>query len=535
MWPLGAERGVVAVTGIHHRRIRVDVEHAAGDVAEQSVEIAVLPRLADAAGEYRRLLNVNMSTATERVALYARISQDTSGNAVGVADQLEHARTFAEARGYRVVAEHADNDISAFRGADRPAYRAVLKLANERSIDRVIVFHLTRMTRNRRERAEFIDSFHTCRVNVSEAQGGDYDLSTAAGRSWVDIQGALATWESEIKSERITAAAVRRARSGRPSGDLGYGWIKEGIGAAATWSDHPQQAAVVREIVDRLLSGETLRGVTESLNQRGERAPKVGTWGKTSVKKLATRESNIAQRIHHRGQPDEERFDGCWPAIVDRAKHEKVVALLGQPARRANRLARPGARRHLLSWGIGECGVCREKLRAVTKRGRHGRPLDLYVCDGKGCVGRSEPSTDEVVKELVIGRLALPDALDWLLGDDDEARRWGERVDDIQRRLGEAADAFADGGITAEQLRRITSRLQPELDDAERQRSQSVVSLDLDTLRPLAGPTARERWDGMAVSQRRAVLQALGIRVIIERTRPGPGFDPESVRIEWQR
>ena len=37
-----------------------------------------------------------MNTSTgERVALYARISQDTSGKAVGVADQMENARTFA--------------------------------------------------------------------------------------------------------------------------------------------------------------------------------------------------------------------------------------------------------------------------------------------------------------------------------------------------------------------------------------------------------------------------------------------------------
>ncbi|MEX3741801.1 recombinase family protein [Mycolicibacterium porcinum] len=453
-----------------------------------------------------------------------------------MADQLEHARTFAAARGYQVVAEHADNDISAFRGAARPEYQRVLTLARDRRIDRVIVYHLTRMTRNRMERAEFIDAFHACRVNVSEAQGGDYDLSTAAGRTWVDIQGALATWESEIKSERVTAAAMRRARSGRPSGSLGYGWVKHGVGSSATWTEHPHQAGVVREIVDRLLAGDTLRGVTELLNGRGEPAPNSARWGKTSVKKLAMRESNVAQRIHHRGQPDEERFDGCWPPIVDRAKHDKIVALLTAPARRTNAtVTRPGARRHLLSWGIGECGVCGEMLRAVTKRGRYGRPLDLYVCDGKGCVGRSEPAVDAVVEGVVIGRLAQPDALDWLLGDDDEARRWSERVDELNRRLADAADAFAEGAITVDQLRRITAQVQPDLDEAERRRGESVVALDLDALRPLAGPSARERWQEMTVSQRRAVLEVLGLRVVIDRARRGPGFDPETVRIEWSR
>ena len=75
--------------------------------------------------------------------------------------------------------------------------------------------------------------------------------------------------------------------------------------------------------------------------------------------------------------------------------------------------------------------------------------------------------------------------------------------------------------------------MQPELDEAEQRRAASVVSLDLDTLRPLAVPQAGQRWDEMTVSQRRAVLSTLGIRVIINPTRRGPGIDPESVRFEW--
>lgn len=474
-----------------------------------------------------------MNTSGERVALYARISQDASGQALGVADQLETARKFAAGRGYEVVAEYSDNDISALRRAVRPGYEAVLQLARDRRIDRVIVFHLTRLTRNRREWAEVIDDFHAYGVAVSEAQGNDYDLSTAAGRSMVAMQAVWTTMESEVKAERVLAAAARRARSGRPSGDLGYGWIKTGTGAAAEWKEDPDTAPVVREIVDRLLSGDTLRGITDSLNQRRVAAPKSGAWGKTSVKKLALRESNIAVRVHHRGAADEERFDGCWPPLVDRARHEKVVALLAESRRQTNGTKRPGARKHLLSWGIGECGVCGGKLRAVTKRGRHGRPLDLYVCDDSGCVGRSEPAVDELVEKMVIGRLAMPDALDWLLGDDAEARRWSDRVDELNRRLSEAADAFSDGAINVEQLRRITAQLRPELNEAERRRAESVVSMDLEAIRPLAGPAARERWADMAVAQRRAVLAALGLRVIIDRTRPGPGFDPTSVRIEW--
>ncbi|MFW0787619.1 recombinase family protein [Gordonia sp. CPCC 206044] len=467
----------------------------------------------------------------ERVALYARISQDSSGRAVGVNTQLESARKLADQRGYQIVAEHSDNDISAFRGAQRPGYEKVLTLARRREIDRVVVYQVTRMTRNRRERAEFIDDFHRNRVNVTETQGGDYDLSTAAGRSWADIQGSLATWESEIKSERVSAAADRRARDGRPSGTLGYGWTKRGTGATAKWVENPEQAVVVREVVDRLLAGETLRGVTDSLNRRGEPAPNSAAWGKTALKKLVLRESNIAVRVHHRGREDEERFAGCWPAIVDRAKYEKLVAKLTDPSRRSNGARRPGARRHLLSWGIGECGVCGSMLRAVTKRGRYGRPLDLYVCDGKGCVGRSESAVDELARQFVIALLSKSE-LNWLFGDDVETREWADRVDRLRRQLDEAADLFAQGAIDAGQLRRITERLRPGLDEAEQRRRESVAAIDLDVLRPLMGETATASWDGMSIAQRRAVIEMLRMRVVIDRARKGPGFDPDSVRIE---
>lgn len=105
---------------------------------------------------------------------------------------------------------------------------------------------------------------------------------------------------------------------------------------------------------------------------------------------------------------------------------------------------------------------------------------------------------------------------------------------ELNRRLAEAADAFADGAITAEQLRRITAHLQPEIDDAEQRRNEYVVSLDIDAIRPLAGPTAQQRWDAMTIATRRAVVETLGIRVLIDRTRPGPGFDPASVQVMWR-
>jgi hypothetical protein len=45
----------------------------------------------------------------------------------------------------------------------------------------------------------------------------------------------------------------------------------------------------------------------------------------------------------------------------------------------------------------------------------------------------------------------------------------------------------------------------------------------------------RVAWDGLSISQQRAILESLQIEVIVKPARGGPGFKPESVSIEWPR
>ena len=99
----------------------------------------------------------------------------------------------------------------------------------------------------------------------------------------------------------------------------------------------------------------------------------------------------------------------------------------------------------------------------------------------------------------------------------------------------EAADDYAARGITRSVFLRLCENYQTDLEGAEQAIRRVSATLDVDVLRPLAGPEAAARWDAMLVTQRRAVLETLGMCVIVDRsTRRGPGFDPASVRIEWR-
>ncbi|MEV2239619.1 recombinase family protein [Micromonospora sp. NPDC049891] len=483
--------------------------------------------------------------------LYARISEDELGLEKGVTRQLRECREYSEKTGGRAVAEFSDNDISALKAAPRPDFdrlMAALAAPNPTGIQRrIVAVHTSRVWRNRVERAHGIELGGRLGIIVKPVNGVELDLRTAQGRMLAEMLGAQDTGESETKAERIQSAARERAEEGRANAYALYGWQRvyeyDSRGKVTGFRDeeHPEHASIVREIVDRLLSGDTLKGITADLNARGVPAPRAGDrrkhrakgqtedgslWGKTSVRKLADRPANIGLRIYHRGRPDEQWMPAAWPKIVDPDKHDLVAALLADPARGRRK---PSARTHLLSWGVGE-SPCGSHLR-VAPRGssKWGTKQPTYVCDKDGCVGRNKEAVDRRVNAVMEALLRRPDVLALLEGSTHKQAEALKRVEALKARMMAAAAQYADEVITDGQLRVITGRLKPQLQAAEAEaasyRPSPHVSLVLDTV---AEPS---RWQGYSINQKRAIMEAFGVRVIIDKTRRGPGFDPTSVRI----
>jgi DNA invertase Pin-like site-specific DNA recombinase len=482
-----------------------------------------------------------------RAVDYARISEDPRQQELGVTRQREDCAKLIGLRGWEHAGSFADNDVSVLRpGAERPGYDALMAAVERGEVDVIVAYGLSRLWRNRRERAEAIEILRRHRVSVSLVKGSDLDLSSAAGRGIAGMMGEFDTMESELKGERVARAALQRAEQGRANGHVAFGWrrvrTRDANGEVIAWHDEldADQAAVVREIVDRLLEAETIKAIVADLNAREVPPPRAAlstangrsetdgakarprVWTPSTLRKIAMRPANAGRVVRGR----EDFGDAAWPQIVDKDRHARVVALLTDPARTRSR---SGARKHMLTYGIGECGRCGAHLR-VVRRGGH----ELYVCDTPaGCVGRRVEWVDELAGQTVIARLARPDAWDLLVRDDSAAIEARDRAAGIRARMAEAADAFAEEKIDIAQLARINERLRPELSSAERDAARAVAGVAPEFVARLAGPEAEARWDALDVAQRRALLTVLGMRVRILPARGGPGFKPESVRIEW--
>lgn len=487
------------------------------------------------------------------IFLYARISEDPRDQKRGVKRQMKDLYAWVADLGGEIAGEWTDNDLSAHSGEQRPGYdqlmAAALAAAAQPGV-RVIVaaYHPSRLWRRRVERAQAIEDLRQVKAFVAFESGGYFNMSKASDRSQLANLGESDTAESEVKSERVTRDALERAEEGRANGAVSYGWRRlyrhDDDGKVIGFDDveHPEQAAIVREIVRRLLAGDTLFALTHDLNARRIPSPGAGRkrkkravgqaedgslWSKTSVKKIALRPANVAIRTHRGAE-----YPAAWPGLIKPEQHTRLGELLEQ---RAGSSEKPGQRVHLLSWGeVATCGPCRGPI-SVSLRGNYkrGTRKPTYVCPDKGCVGRNEEALDRHVEAIVVTVLSDPEAADVFKGDQSAALAALERAEALRIQQGDAADDYADHVITRDQLRRITQKLARQIDEANAE-ARRLQPVDMSALDGLVGPQAAEKWAKLTVQRKRRVLESLQLRVVIDPvSRRGPGFDATTIKVGW--
>lgn len=455
-----------------------------------------------------------------RVATYCRISDDRQGQALGVQRQREDCDTLVKTRGWQLAGRYVDNDISAYSGKMRPGYSQLLDAVRGGLVDGIVAWHPDRLHRSPRELEDFLSIVERHGVNVETVRAGKWDLSTPSGRMTARILGSVARGESEHKSDRVRRALEQKAEMGSAHGRIAYGWTRSVLpdGRKVETVNEPQ-AALVRELAERIVRGDSMRSLVADLNRRGVPSPTGKVWGKTMLRHLVTREKNVGLRVH-RG---EVVGVGAWPAILDRTLWEQVRAVLTDPSRRTSTST---AAVHLLS-GLARCGNCRGPMRAGMNR-----QTPSYRCADRSCVSRNRLDLDAFVTAIVLERLRRPDVAALLAPVDDSTREAVKEAAELRARLDNAADDYADGTLDREQFHRITERLRPRI-DAAKARARVVDASPL--LEGLAGqPDAADVWAKLPLTRRRAVI-ALLLEVRVLKAQQGARtFDPRSVEITWK-
>jgi DNA invertase Pin-like site-specific DNA recombinase len=454
-----------------------------------------------------------------RAAIYARISLDVEGEGLGVERQVKDGMRLAEQLGWTVAEKYIDNSVSAYSGKPRPAYTRMLEDVEAGRCNAVVAYDLDRLSRNPIEIEHIIDLAERGMVRLATVTGA-YDLATPTGRLHARIKASVARHESEQTASRIRRMMLDRAEKGLPHAAAGYGYERvDGKDIIV-----PEQAAVVREIADRLLAGESVNSVTKLLNDRSIPSPYGRQWSRVTTRHVVLRERNAGFR-RHQGKIIGK---GDWELIYDEDTYYRLHTLLGDPGRK---VTTGSAYRYLLS-GIAECGKCGSPVRVILGprvRNNKREKRKAYVCSKCHGISRNVESVDRLIIKLVTRRLAVPNARAIFRPEPDplliaEANRLRNKLDFV-------AGQFARDEIDGDQLTLITSTIRPKLQDIEAQLRPVPVDLS-----DLATPDIAKRWKDVPLERQRAVVDFLLHITLLPRGKDAPRrFDPESVKVEWKK
>lgn len=486
-----------------------------------------------------------MATTTAiNAGIYVRISQDAEDEGLGVARQRQDCERLAEGLGWNVVEVYEDNDISASTGKPRPAYQRMTRDIEAGAIRGVIVWDVDRLTRTPRELEDVIDWANKLGLDLANV-GGEIDLSTPQGKMTARIKGAVSRHEVEQASRRIRRKNLELAEQGWHHGPRPFGWD---VRPDKTLSINEAEASVVRESAMRTLEGDTLWGIVRELNARGIPTIKGNRWSTAGLRSILRRWRNCGVRTHH----GKEMGKGLWEPLYDRETHERLLALLDDPARRTDPNWAPNRGtevKYLLS-GLMHCAGCGSKLAGAKARdymvtvklasGPVKRPRHFparYDCRQDGCqsVMRRMDELDPFVSEVVVQFLER-EGVHAGGGEEESAREAREEVEGLEAKLSLISDQFADDIITPDQFQRLTSKLRPRLEEAKRNLVR--VTPTSGPLSDVSGPSARDTWENANIEQRREILKALigfGMKITVGKTgrRRDEEYDYSAIDISW--
>jgi DNA invertase Pin-like site-specific DNA recombinase len=476
-----------------------------------------------------------------RVAIYARLSKDTSGVSENVEIQIQETKAHARSMGYRIAGIFSDNDISAskYSNKPRPGYQTLLAAVRRNTVEAILITEMPRLYRRMEELLEVIRLAEQTELKqIIALDEAGYDLSTGQG-----IHNAIsAVNNAMLESRRLSDRQKRRIRARAASGASHGGRRCFGYrpGGKELRED---EAEVVRWMVKRILSGGTINSIVRDLNDRKLKTVSGGRWSHATVRQLLESPRIAGIRAH-----GELRYPGTFPAIVDVEDFELLQFALARLKRTFPGGNQLEGRKYLLT-GLIYCGVCEQPMTGHAHRG--GNSLQIkkrYAChriksgaitEACGTVFRMADGLEAFVIEAtldLVERSGLPVVVDPQAQD---AKLLLQQYQKLRSRRSDLRRDYATGFLKSEEYAEARAMLENEIEAVQAKLSRVQPDGAADSLIP-PGKGVREAWDEGSFWWRRIFLARAIVQVIVK---PNPRrramwrdyrFDRDGIDIIWR-
>jgi site-specific DNA recombinase len=456
-----------------------------------------------------------------KAVIYLRVStKEQAEEGYSIPAQAEACRRFIADRGWELADEYVDRGESA-RTADRPQLQAMLVgLAEDPSIEALVVHKLDRLARNLEDHAAIRAALRKAGVQLHSVTETLED--SASGKLVEGILASIAEFYSANLGQEIRKGMDQKAAQGGwpVRAPFGYRNVRrDGPGRRGESVLEPDaQAPLVIWTFERYATGElSLDLLTEALAERGLRNRLGNSPGKSAVHRML-RNPVYAGVVRWKGV---ER-DGTHPPLISRDLFTKVQNVLDAHSTGGERSRKHD---HYLK-GALVCAECGSKMYYAVAKGRFG----YFRCVGRNtgrtrCAqGRYVPAAEleravETLYEGVRIPTTLRRKLEWVLRAEvaERERQRAEAVGFLARRVRQLANerekllrAYYADAIDVQTLKREQARINAEVAEAESQlaidgeklkQAKDILDLALDLAKDCASsyrtakPEVRKMWN----------------------------------------
>lgn len=499
-------------------------------------------------------------------AIYARKSTEQSGVAdeqKSVARQIEHARGYAERKGWSVADEnvYVDDGISGAEFANRPGFLRLMNAVKPRPpFQALIMSEESRLGREAIETAYALKQLVQAGVRVFfYLEDRERTLESPIDKIMLSLTTFADELERERARQRTYDAMARKARAGHVTGGRVFGYENVEVLDSGGRRSHVErhinesEADVVRRIFQMCADGAGLTRITKALNDEGVPSPRAQqgrprAWVCSSVREVLLRPLYRGEIVWNQTRKRDtwgqsrraDRPADAWmriPAPTLRIVSEELwTAAHTRFRERQVQFSRGGGRRqdvesmYLLS-GFARCAVCGGGL-AAHSRQHGGRRVMFYGCTSfwkrgaKVCannlVARMDVVDAEVLATLtedVCRPAVIEEAIRLALAELAPERVHRRRADleteiaGLRAECERLAAAIGQGGPLAALVTRLTDR-QKHLQALEQEAARTVravPSIDVASLQT-ALRAKLDDWRGLLrrnLAEGRAVLRTL--------------------------
>lgn len=403
-----------------------------------------------------------------KVALYVRVSTTSQmEEGYSIEEQKAKLESYCDIKDWHIYKVYTDGGFSGST-TERPALEQLIKDAQSKLFDTVLVYKLDRLSRSQKDTLYLIEDIFLKNNIEFVSLLENFDTSTPFGRAVIGLLSVFAQLEREQIKERMQLGKLGRAKAGKSmmwaKTSYGYNYDKE----TGSMTINEYEALAVKEIYSSYLAGMSITKLRDKIN---EEYPKQPAWSYRTIRGI------LANPVYcglnqYKGQT----FQGTHKAIISLVDFEQTQRELAKRQQTAKELSnpRPFQAKYMLS-GLAQCGYCHAPLKVILgQKRKDGSRFKRYECyqrhprktrgvtvynDNKKC--ESGYYDMDLLEHYVLTRIAQlqndPDKIKELFSDDTspavDKQAIQKQIDSLTLKLSKLNDLYLDDRITLDELR----------------------------------------------------------------------------------